>query len=42
MRSAGLATVVEVGEGCDLVKGDIVACSPGSPCFCPYPSFGGY
>ncbi|EIM90773.1 alcohol dehydrogenase [Stereum hirsutum FP-91666 SS1] len=29
MRSSGLATVVEVGEGCDLVKGDIVACTPG-------------
>lgn len=42
MRSSGLATVVEVGEGCDLVKGDIVTCTPGSPRSCPYLSFGGH
>ena len=29
MRSAGLATVVEVGEGCRLQLGDIMSCFPG-------------
>lgn len=29
MRSAGLATVVEVGEGSNLQIGDVVQCSPG-------------
>ena len=29
MRSAGLATVVETGDGCRLKNGDIVSCFPG-------------
>lgn len=29
MRAAGLATVVEAGEGCRLQPGDIVSCVPG-------------
>jgi len=29
MRSIGLATVVEVGEGCKLRPGDVVNCFPG-------------
>jgi hypothetical protein len=29
MRSAGLATVVETGEGCRLQLGDIISCFPG-------------
>jgi len=29
MRSAGLATVVEAGEGCRLQPGDIISCFPG-------------
>ena len=29
MRAAGLATVVEAGEGCKLQPGDVVTCFPG-------------
>jgi NADPH-dependent curcumin reductase CurA len=29
MRAAGLATVVEAGEGCKLQPGDVVSCTPG-------------
>ena len=29
MRSLGLATVVEAGEGCRLLPGDVVSCMPG-------------
>ena len=31
MRSVGLATVVEVGEGSKLQPGDVVQCMPGEP-----------
>ena len=34
MMGLGLATVVKVGDGCGLLSGDIVSCSPGKwPCF---------
>jgi len=29
MRSSGLATVIEAGEGCRLQLGDIISCLPG-------------
>jgi len=29
MRSAGLATVIEAGEGCRLQPGDVISCLPG-------------
>jgi NADPH-dependent curcumin reductase CurA len=29
MMGLGLATVVKVGEGCGLLSGDVVSCSPG-------------
>ena len=29
MRSAGLATVIEAGEGCRLQPGDVISCMPG-------------
>ena len=29
MRSFGLATVVKAGEGCGLLPGDVVSCTPG-------------
>ena len=37
MRSAGLATVVKVGEGCTLQPGDIVSCLPGKLSWIQYP-----
>ena len=37
MRSHGLATVVEAGEGCKLQPGDTVSCSPGERSRIQYP-----
>lgn len=38
MMGLGLATVIRVGDGCGLLSGDIVSCSPGKwPCFVEKP-----
>ena len=37
MRSAGLATVIQVGEGSKLQPGDVVSCLPGKLSWIPYP-----